>query len=254
VRGSRGPWFLLNASPDLRQQLALLPTDPVEGLRSTPLGGILLTDAEIDHTAGLMLLRESSVPLRVYSSEEVRGALTDHYPLLTMLERYCGVEWAPLELGHSRELAGSSLEVEPFSTGGDAPLYIEGVDEPTSIGLTIHDREGGGRLTYAPSLAALDDETAERFRRSDAVLVDGTFWTGDELIALGISARDGADMGHLPISGSGGSLAALAALGSRTIYIHVNNTNPILLEDSPEHATVLQHGLEIAYDGLEVEL
>jgi pyrroloquinoline quinone biosynthesis protein B len=130
----------------------------------------------------------------------------------------------------------------------------EGADGPTSIGLSIRDLEGGGSITYAPSLASFDDSMSARFAASDRVLLDGTFWTGDELISLGISTRDGADMGHLPLSGPDGSLAALSALGSRTIFVHVNNTNPILLDDSPERAAVEASGAQVGYDGMEFEL
>jgi len=121
VRGAEGPWFLANASPDLRQQLEALGAEGLDGVRAAPVAGVLLTDAEIDHTAGLLLLRESSSPIRVYGSDQVRRALTDGYPVLRMLERYCGAEWRTLEPGRPQPLAGSSLVVEPFATGGDAP-------------------------------------------------------------------------------------------------------------------------------------
>src|SRR5207248_8977437 len=152
VRSDGGPWYLVNASPDLRQQLAGLPYDANGGLRGTPVAGIVLTDAEIDHTAGLLLLRESSEPLRIWSSEAVRHALTEHYPVLTMLERYCGVTWSRLDPGEQIVL-GDSLEVEAFPTGGDPPLYLNGGahEAMTSMGLTIRDRETGGVLTYAPA-------------------------------------------------------------------------------------------------------
>lgn len=255
VRGSTGPWYLVNASPDLRQQLAALPVDRRDGLRVSPVAGVLLTDAEIDHTAGLLLLRESNVPIRIYSTDDVRRALTDHYPILPMLDRYCGVEFARLEPGEPTVLEGSSLEVQAFPTGGDAPLYIgDGADAPTSIGLTIRDADGGGTLTYAPALAAIDDAIRERFAASDCILVDGTFWTNDELVSLGLATRDARAMGHAPLAGPDGTLVTLAALPPRTILVHLNNTNPILLEESPERATVEASGVEVAYDGMEIEL
>ena len=253
VRGARGPWYLVNASPDLRQQLADLPADRSNGMRATPVAGVLLTDAEIDHTAGLLLLRESSSPIRVYSTDEVRKALTEHYPILTMLESYCGVVWSRLEPGKSIALDGSSLEVEAFPTGGDAPLYMgKAATTPTSVGLTIAD--GGHVLTYAPALAAIDRAISERFDASDCVLVDGTFWRNEELVELGIATRDARAMGHAPLAGTGGTLAKLSALRPRTILVHVNNTNPILLDDSPERATVEANGVEVGYDGMEIEL
>jgi pyrroloquinoline quinone biosynthesis protein B len=255
VRADNGPWYLINASPDLRQQLAELPAEPTEDLRVTPLAGIVLTDAEIDHTAGLLLLRESSVPLQVYSSDAVRHALTEHYPVLTMLERYCGVEWSRLDPG-GQVVLGDSLELDAFPTGGDPPLYLNGGGHPamTSMGLTIRDRETGGVLTYAPALEAIDADITERFARSDYVFVDGTFWTGDELVSLGLAKRDALAMGHMPLTGPEGSLETLGALSAKTVLVHVNNTNPILLEDSPERAIVMESGIDVARDGMEIRL
>jgi pyrroloquinoline quinone biosynthesis protein B len=251
IRGADGPWFLANASPDLRQQLEGLATDRANGVRAAPVAGVLLTDAEIDHTAGLLLMRESAAPIRVYGSAGVERALRDGYPILEMLERYCGAEWQTLEPG---PLDGSSLEVEPFPAGGDAPRYLEGVALEAS-GLVFRDRATGGVVTYAPGLARLDDGVVGRLAASDLVLVDGTFWRDDELARLGISDRSARDMGHVPLTGPGGSLDVLAGLERpRTVLVHINNTNPILLEDSPERQEVVRAGVEVAYDGLEVEL
>jgi pyrroloquinoline quinone biosynthesis protein B len=255
VRGAEGPWFLANASPDARQQLEALSAGRSNGLRAAPVAGILLTDAEIDHTAGLMLMRESGTPLRVYGSDGVRSALSEGYPVLRILDRYCGVEWLPLEHGRAVRLEGSSLEVDAFATGGDAPLYLSPDVELEADGLVFRDTATGGVLTYAPGLARLDDDVLARLAASDAVLVDGTFWDDDELPRLGFSERSARDMGHVPLSGPDGTLAALGRLDRpRKILVHLNNTNPVLLEDSPERAAVLRAGVEVAYDGLEVEL
>jgi pyrroloquinoline quinone biosynthesis protein B len=253
VRGGESPWVLINASPDLRQQLAELPVDRTRSVRETPFGAVLLTDAEIDHTAGLLLLRESSAPIRVYSTEAVRAALAEQYPVLRMLEHYCGVDWRPLEPGAITRLEGSSLEVEAFPTGGDPPRYMGEGEGPSSIGLRIRDRDGGV-VCYAPAVEALDGPVLAGFRGSDCVLVDGTFWCDDELPSLGLGARNGRAMGHAPLSGPEGTLAALAALGPRTVLVHVNNTNPILLEDSEERATVEASGVEVSYDGMEIDV
>jgi pyrroloquinoline quinone biosynthesis protein B len=254
VRGATGPWFLVNASPDLRQQLPGLDSDRSNGVRSAPFGAVLLTDAEIDHTAGLLLLRESSEPIRVYSPRSVRTALTADYPLLRMLESYCGVRWSPLEPGEAVLLPDSSLEVEAFETGGDAPRYARGrALAPASVGLAFRDREGGV-LIYAPGLAELDERLVELLDQADCVLVDGTFWRDDELVALGAGNRTARDMGHVPLAEPGGSLATLARLRPRTVLVHVNNTNPVLLDDSPERALLAQRGVEVAHDGMEIEL
>lgn len=256
VRGGDGPWFLVNASPDARQQLESITDPPLDGVRSAPVAGVLLTDAEIDHTAGLLLLRESGTPVRVYGAEGVGRALRQGYPLLPMLERYCGAEWHTLVPERAQPLEGSSLTVEPFDVGGDAPRYLEGSGAQLSAsGFVLRDRAGGGVVTYVPGLERLDDAVLARFAISDLVLVDGTFWRDDELAALGISGRTAREMGHLPLSGPNGTLEALARLERpRKVLVHINNTNPILLEDSPERAAVLRAGVEVAYDGLEVEL
>jgi pyrroloquinoline quinone biosynthesis protein B len=256
IRGDDGPWFLVNASPDVRQQLATLEPRRADGVRAPPIAGVLLTDAEIDHTAGLLLLRESATPVRVSGAAGVERALRDGYPVLTMLERYCGAEWQTLEPGRTQPLEGSSLVVEPFAAGGDAPRYLGGADvELEASGFAFRDRATGGVVTYVPGLGRLDDGVLTRFATSDLVLVDGTFWRDDELARLGISARSGRDMGHVPLSGPGGTLEALARLERpRKVLVHINNTNPILLEDSREREAVLRAGVEVAYDGLEVEL
>src|SRR3954470_10249957 len=256
IRGAEGPWLLANASPDLRQQLEGLAPEPTGGVRAAPVAGVLLTDAEIDHTAGLLLLRESSTPIRVYGSDQVRRALTDGYPVLPILAGYCGVEWRTLARDGWLALDGSSLEVASFAAGGDAPRYLSGTDaDVEATGLVFRDRCNGGVLTYLPGLARLEDDLLSRLAASDVVLVDGTFWRDDELARLGISDRTATQMGHVPLSGAGGTLEALAGLKRpRAILVHINNTNPVLLERSPERDAVLRAGVEVAYDGLEVEV
>jgi pyrroloquinoline quinone biosynthesis protein B len=256
IRGNEGPWFLVNASPDARQQLEQLAPADVDGVRAAPIAGVLLTDAEIDHTAGLLLLRESRTPVRIFGDEGVARALRDGYPVLVVLERYCGTEWLTLELETETPLPESSLVVEPFHVGGDAPRYLSGSDaDVQASGFVFRDRAGDGVVSYVPGLARLDDAVLTRFATSDLVLVDGTFWREDELVQLGISERSARDMGHVPLSGPGGTLEALAALRRpRKALVHINNTNPILLEDSPERDAVARAGVEVAYDGLEVEL
>jgi pyrroloquinoline quinone biosynthesis protein B len=230
VRGDDGPWFLVNASPDLRQQLQTLSPRRVNGIRASPIAGVLVTDAEIDHTAGLLLLRESPKPIQVFGDTDIERTL--HATLLRMLDRFCGVDWHPLEAGSEVPLDG--LTVERFDGG-----------------LTF--RDGSAVATYAPALAKLDDSVIARLAASDLVLVDGTFWTEDEIPRLGISTRSARDMGHVPLSG--GTLELLAGLQRpRKVLVHINNTNPILLEDSPERAEVVRAGVEVAYDGLEVQL
>jgi pyrroloquinoline quinone biosynthesis protein B len=256
IRGREGPWFLVNASPDAPQQLEGLTDLAVDGVRSPPVAGVLLTDAEIDHTAGLLLLRESSAPVRVYGAAAVERALRHGYPVLPILERYSGVEWRTMEPGRAMPLEGSSLTVEAFDVGGDAPRYLEGSGVTLGAsGMVFRDCAGPSVITYVPGLARLDDDVLSRFAASDLLLVDGTFWRDDDLVRLGISTRTARDMGHLPLSGPDGTLQALARLERpRMALVHINNTNPILLEDSAERDAVIQAGVEIAYDGLELEL
>lgn len=259
VRATDGPWFLVNASPDVRQQLERLRDSHSSPIRCSPIAGVLLTDAEIDHTTGLVILRESAEPLRVYGTDTVRRALTEGYPLLRTLEGYCGIEWSVFELGVTTKLSrgeASGLEVEVFPLLGKPPKYMRSHAEAEgwAVGLTFRGTTGGV-ITYTPALAELDDSLLERFEASDCILVDGTFWHNDELPALGITNRTARAMGHLPLSGLGGSLERLAKLSRpRKILIHINNTNPILIPNSVERRIVEEAGIEVGYDGLTVEL
>jgi pyrroloquinoline quinone biosynthesis protein B len=255
IRGDGGPWFLVNASPDAREQLATLGDAREGGMRVPPVAGVLLTDAEVDHTAGLLLLRESTSPLRVFGDAAVGRALRGGFPVLEMLAHYCGVVWQTLDADQELQLEGSSLAVSRFGVGGDPPLYADPGDQIEASGLTFRDRAGGAVVTYVPGVARLDATLLDRLGASDLVLIDGTFWRDDELATLGISTRTAADMGHVALSGPGGTLAALAGLQRpRRVLVHINNTNPILLEDSPERAEVLRTGVEIGDDGEEFAL
>ena len=260
VRATDGPWFLVNASPDVRQQLERLRDGQVSTIRSSPIAGVLLSDAEIDHTTGLVILRESAEPLRVYGTDTVRRALTEGFPLLPTLEGYCGVEWSVLEPNVTTTLTlgeTPSLEVEVFPLAAKPPKYMRqkaALDGVWVVGFTFRDRTTGGVVTYAPALAELDDKVLERFESSDCILVDGTFWRDEDLRDLGIAARTARDMGHVPLSGPGGSLERLAKLSRpRKILIHINNTNPILVAGSVERQTVEAAGITVGYDGLTIE-
>ena len=256
VRGSSGDWFLVNASPDVRQQLERLRDRSPTSIRSSPIAGVLLTDGEIDHTAGLMILRESNEPLQIYGTDTVRQALTEGFSLLRVLKDYCGVEWSVIEPGSVIDLG--DLEIETFLLPGTPPKYMR--DRASSqgnwvIGFTFRDRASDKVATYAPALAELTPSIIDRFESSDCILVDGTFWQDDELVKLGMSTRTALTMGHLPLSGEDGSLNRLSQLSpSRKIFTHINNTNPILIDNSPERQTVEAAGMEVGYDGLTIEL
>lgn len=268
VRGTKGSWYLINASPDVRQQLGRLRNTVPTSIRSNPIAGVLLTDAEIDHTAGLMILRESAEPLAIYGTNSVRKALTEGFSVLRVLKDYCGVVWSNIEPGSTVDLNNydnsddsSSLEIEVFSVPGTPPKYmrssnpVDGNHDNSVVGFTFRDRLSGGVVTYAPALSELSDSIHKRLDKSDCILVDGTFWQNDELVKLGTSTRTALAMGHLPLSGDNGSLNQLAKLSSkRKIFTHINNTNPILIADSAEHKIVEAAGMEVAYDGLTIEL
>ncbi|MDV2993811.1 MAG: Coenzyme PQQ synthesis protein B [Chroococcidiopsis sp. SAG 2025] len=261
VRASDRPWFLVNASPDVRQQLELLREGKPESIRSSPIAGIVLSDAEIDHTTGLILLRESAQPLRLYGTDTVRRALTEGFPLLSTLAGYCGVEWSLLEPGRPINLGqgdAHGLEVEAFPLAAKPPKYMRHkvvADEVWVVGLTFRDFTSGKVVTYAPGLAQVDENILDRLESSDCILVDGTCWQDDELVNLGIAQRTARQMGHLPLSGSQGSIQHLAQLRRpRKILVHINNTNPILMPDSQERRIVEAAGIEVGYDGLTIEL
>lgn len=268
VRGSRGGWLLVNASPDLRQQIAAMDEEmrtsgrdgdgELAALRSTPFGAVLLTDAEIDHAAGLMLLRESSASMRLLCTAEVHDTLSTDYPLLRMLDDWCGIDWTELVPGASIAVPGSSLVVEPFVTGEDPPRYRHGapVGPGASVGLVVRDSASpdAAPLVYCPCLEAWTDDIATRFTDAALVLVDGTFWSNDELVAQGIGTRDAMAMGHLPLDGPGGLLERLEPIDTDVVLVHINNSNPVLLAQSAERARLDERGIRVASDGMELEL
>lgn len=260
IRPQDGPWYLVNASPDVRQQLqALAPADG-SGPRHDPVAEVILTDAELDHTVGLLILRESVRPLRIRCTDVVRQALSESFPALRILDGYCGVDWTPLEPGAPFQLggdAGAELDVEPFAVAaGDAPKYMRASGAgPSAVGLSFRDPATGGTAVYVPAMGEWDESLARRMEGSDLVLLDGTFWTDDELPRLGIGSRSARDMGHLPLSGPGGTLERLGMLrGPRKVLVHINNTNPILDDHSPERRAVEAAGFEVGYDGMTIEL
>lgn len=193
--------------------------------------------------------------MRVYGTEVVKKALTEGFPLLKTLESYCGVEWSNLEVGSTISLT-PNLAVEVFALAAKAPKYMRSpAIGDWVIGLTICDRATGKVVTYAPGLAKFSDRLLARFESSDCILVDGTFWQNDDLLALGISTRTARDMGHLPLTGEDGSLHYLSQLKRpRKILVHINNTNPIHIVSSKERKMVAAAGIEVGFDGLTIEL
>jgi pyrroloquinoline quinone biosynthesis protein B len=251
-----GRWFLFNASPDVRAQIEsfppLQPSSNPRG-RAVPLEAVLLTDAELDHTLGLLLLREGR-GLELHATEAVHDTLYDGTSLLRTLEAYCPVEWRPVIPGADVPLA-DGLSYQAFDVPTTKrPRFGSDAGKGRVAGYRLTDERSGRTLVYLPSV---QDLITVRDQLDDCacLLVDGTCWRDDELIRLGLADKTAHEMGHMPIDGSDGSLAQLALLPiERTIYTHINNTNPILLEDAPERRILQQHGMEVAVDGLELRM
>ncbi len=252
-------WVLFNASPDILAQLKGFPRlQPARALRDTAIVAIILVDSQIDHTTGLLMLREGA-PLRVYATECVREDLTTGNPVFTVLGHYCGIDWKPMQpeaVFGVDELPG--LQFRAVALSSKAPPYSPHRQQPRegdNVGIVVEDEASGRTLFYAPGLGRIEPRLGAIFARSDCLLVDGTFWTDDEMLRLNISTKRAADMGHLALSGPGGMIELLAGYpGKRKVLIHINNTNPILDEDSPERAKLAAAGIEVAHDGMEIVL
>lgn len=251
-------WFLLNASPDVRAQLDLVPAEPAGGLRRVPVEGVVLTDAELDHTLGVALLREAGY-LPLYATAAVAAVLEEDSRILPVTRAFARAPVAELPLERRTELClrdggGSGLSVEAFPVPGDPPRFARRERPGHTVGLLIRDG-GGATVAFVPGCGGLDDQVLTRLAAADLVLFDGTFWTDDELIGLGISDHTAREMGHLPVSGPGGSLERLSALPARhRVYTHINNTNPMLLEGSPERGQVAARGWLVGADGMRFDL
>lgn len=247
-------WLLCNASPDLRSQILGTPQlQPRRGLRHSPIASVLLTGAEIDQAAGLLTLRERQ-DVALYATPAALAALADN-PMFGALHPD-KVRRHALSLGETiSPLAGLSLEI--FTVPGKLPLYLEGESPEigeSAVNVGVELCAGGRRLLFIPGAAGVTPSMRDRMRRADAILFDGTLFTDDEMIALRAGEKTGMRMGHMPIEGPDGSLAALANLSARRIYIHINNTNPILIDGSPARRRVEAAGFEVAFDGMEIVL
>jgi len=256
-------WVLFNASPDILEQLYAMPAaQPARSIRDTGLRSIVLIDSQIDHTTGLLMLRESNHPLRIYCTEPVYEDLTQGNPLFNVLSHYCKVDWQPIRFKNGRfdftvpEISDLSFTAYPLKS--KAPPYSPHRLDPhegDTIGVVVQDRRSGHQLFYAPGLGEIEPQLEPLMQEADCILVDGTFWREDEMAVLGIAQKYARELGHLPQSGSGGMIERLAPMKKpRKILIHINNTNPILDEESRERATLTQAGIEVAFDGMEILL
>lgn len=256
-------WILFNCSPDIRAQLAAFPAmQPGRAIRDTAVAAVVLIDSQIDHTTGLLMLREGR-PIELYCTDMVHQDLTTGFPVLKVLEHYCGVEWHPILFANSKTSDFTIPHAEPLrftavALRSMAPPYSPHRGDPhpgDTIGVRVEDPRTGRNLFYAPGLGEIELHVRPYLEQADCLLVDGTFWTEDEMIGAGINAKRAQDMGHLPQADEGGMIEVLQPLRRpRKILIHINNTNPILDEDSAERAALNAAGIEVAYDGMEIEL
>jgi pyrroloquinoline quinone biosynthesis protein B len=253
---------LVNASPDILVQLRANPMlQPARATRDTAISGVVLVDGQLDHTAGLLMLRESTRALRIWCTDSVFADLTRGHPVFTVLAHYCSVERRamPADGGEFAVDGVGGLLWRALAVAGKPAPYSPNRESPVAgdnVALVLRDEGSGRTLVYAPGLGSMDEALWRAMQGAACVLVDGTFWSDDEMIRLGLSRKSSRDIGHLPQSGAGGMLEWLDKLppGCHRILIHVNNTNPILDESSPERAELTRRGVEVAWDGMELEL
>ncbi|AVO38242.1 pyrroloquinoline quinone biosynthesis protein PqqB [Pukyongiella litopenaei] len=252
VSMSDGNWSILNASPDIRAQLAANPQMHPCALRHTPIRSVLLTNGDIDHIAGLLSLREQT-PFELLATTEIHDILVQN-PVFRALSRDKVVRRAIVPDADFALQDG--LTARLFPVPGKVPLFMEGETVQTDLigGQTVGVRlTGGGRTAcYIPGCADVTDALLRELADVDLLFFDGTVWDDDEMIRSGTGAKTGRRMGHVPISGEDGSVARLAGVAARKVFIHINNTNPILQPGSPERAEVLAAGWQVAQDGMEI--
>jgi len=248
-------WVLINASPDLRAQIqATSLLQPRDGFRDSPIRAVVLTGAEVDQVAGLLTMRERS-NFTIYATAETLAVIADN-PIFDVLASDIVLR-QPAALSQTFALP-NGLDAELFAVPGKVPLYLEkgepelAAESGVNVGVEI--TSGGSRLVYVPGAAALNESLLARLRRADAVLFDGTLFDNDEMIRGGTGTKTGQRMGHMSLSGENGTLQRLAGLTGRRILTHINNTNPILVDGSPERRQVEAAGFEIAEDGMEIVL
>lgn len=248
-------WVLFNASPDILSQFRASPAlQPGRALRDTGIVGVVLMDAQIDHTTGLFMLREGK-PLDVWCTSQVHEDLTVGNPIFNVLSHFCTVRWQPVTPGQGFVVpAAPGLRFMPVPLSSKAPPYSPHRENPhpgDNLGMLIEDTVNGRKVFYAPGFGAMEAHLDPFIADADCVLLDGTFWTDTEMIDLGIAPKTARSIGHLPQSGAGGMIELLAGYPKpRKVLIHINNTNPILDEDSPERAELTRAGIELAYDGM----
>lgn len=255
-------WVLINASPDLRQQINQSPQLwPACGTRGTNIKGVVLCDSQVDHTTGLLTLREG-LPMALYATDIVAEDLRTNYPLLPMLKHWHGgLNFSPIGWDHNVPFSVEGvpdIAFHPVVLESNAPpysTYRDAVVDGNNIGLKIVDKRNGRSAFYAPGIVKTTPLVEQMLDQSDIALIDGTLWLDDEMITAGVGEKLGSEMGHMPVNGDFGSVALLNRFElERRILIHINNTNPILNEDSTQHQFVIDNGVELAFDGMEIDV
>ncbi len=256
-------WYLLNASPDLRQQIESTPElHPREGLRSSPIAGVVLTGGDVDAIAGLLTLRERQ-PLTVYATARVQAVLKSNSVFEVLAPDVVRREVLVPEQEQALRLPDgtpSGLSVRCFPVPGKVPLYLESLEgtPPILLGedtVGVEIRDARSRLFFIPGCAAMTESLMQRLRGAELVLFDGTLWRDDEMIRNGLGSKSGRRMGHMSLSGTEGTIAAFSGLGvRRKVLVHINNSNPVLLGDSSERAELEAAGWEVAHDGMRLTL
>ncbi|MFE9357529.1 pyrroloquinoline quinone biosynthesis protein PqqB [Streptomyces olivaceoviridis] len=263
VRADEGRWYLVNATPDIGDQIEAHPVlHPGPGPRQTPVAGVVLTDAELDHTLGIGRLREAD-GVEILATAPVREAVDTRLRLGAVLSPYTTLTWRELSCRGAQPLhadpgvpAGSGVRISAVPVSGKRPRYAADAPDDDSwvVALRLYDPATGGTALYAPAVAAWSDALHRAAAEADCVIVDGTFWDDEEPRRTGISPRTATGMGHLPVDGPGGTAGILAALSARCLYTHLNNTNPLVDPAAPQAKRLARLGIEVAEDGMVIEL
>ena len=254
-------WILFNASPDIKKQMDDFPAlQPARQVRDTAITAIVITDAQIDHVTGLLTLREHNKPWDIYCTSAVHDDLTTGFPVFNILGHFRGIQWHEINTEQRSFTIPSApgLIFTAVPLKSEAPPYSphrHNTVPGDNIGMRIEDTRTGKNLFYAPGLGVAEDHVIEYMKNADCVLVDGTVWTDDEMSHEGISNKRAQEMGHLDQSSDGGIMSILNSMTKpRKILIHINNTNPILNEESPQRQILNNANIEVAFDGMDIEL
>jgi pyrroloquinoline quinone biosynthesis protein B len=252
-------WILINASPDIRAQLeSFPPLQPARKIRDTGIASIIITDSQIDHTTGLLSLREHDKPWDIYCTKSVYEDMTTGFPIFNILGHFRGINWhevstdqIPYTIPKADNIIFTAVPLQ-----SEAPPYSphrHNTVPGDNVGYKIEDTKTGKNLFYAPGLGVIEDHVYDYLKNADVVLIDGTVWTDDEMSRSGVNDKLASEMGHLDQSSKGGIIDTLTSLEKpRKILIHINNTNPILNEDSDERKILNSNNIEVSYDGMDI--